>query len=398
MAKDSLYRDKNLQIIFGVTLMAVLGVSSITPAFPSIMRELGITVGQVGLLITFFTLPGAILAPFLGVAADRFGRKKILVPSLFLFAITGTASTFIRDFNVLLAMRVFQGIGAAGLGSINITIISDLYSGRQRAEAMGLNTSVLSIGVASYPIIGGALALLGWYYPFTLSIIAIPIGILAFTSLKNPEPRNFQSLREYLSGTWGHLKNIRVAGLFATGILTFIILYGAFLTYFALLLGETFGASSFIIGLVMASMSLTTAAVSWQLGRINKWFSLPTIIKLAFVIYAVALVLIPLMPSLWLLLIPSIIFGIAMGLSMPTILTAVAELAPPEYRAAFMSINSTMLRLGQTIGPPLMGLIYVYQGLDTAFFAAAALALLVPAVAIAFGRKTKPQVNNLPTV
>lgn len=398
MAKDSLYRDKNLQIIFGVTLMAVLGVSSITPAFPSIMRELGITVGQVGLLITFFTLPGAILAPFLGVAADRFGRKKILVPSLFLFAITGTASTFIRDFNVLLAMRVFQGIGAAGLGSINITIISDLYSGRQRAEAMGLNTSVLSIGVASYPIIGGALALLGWYYPFTLSIIAIPIGILALTSLKNPEPRNFQSLREYLSGTWGHLKNIRVAGLFATGILTFIILYGAFLTYFALLLGETFGASSFIIGLVMASMSLTTAAVSWQLGRINKWFSLPTIIKLAFVIYAVALVLIPLMPSLWLLLIPSIIFGIAMGLSMPTILTAVAELAPPEYRAAFMSINSTMLRLGQTIGPPLMGLIYVYQGLDTAFFAAAALALLVPAVAIAFGRKTKLQVNNLPTV
>lgn len=398
MAKDSLYRDRNLQIIFGVTLMAVLGVSSITPAFPSIMRELGITVGQVGLLITFFTLPGAILAPFLGVAADRFGRKKILVPSLFLFAITGTASTFIRDFNVLLAMRVFQGIGAAGLGSINITIISDLYSGRQRAEAMGLNTSVLSIGVASYPIIGGALALLGWYYPFTLSIIAIPIGILAFTSLKNPEPRNFQSLREYLSGTWGHLKNIRVAGLFATGILTFIILYGAFLTYFALLLGETFGASSFIIGLVMASMSLTTAAVSWQLGRINKWFSLPTIIKLAFVIYAVALVLIPLMPSLWLLLIPSIIFGIAMGLSMPTILTAVAELAPPEYRAAFMSINSTMLRLGQTIGPPLMGLIYVYQGLDTAFFAAAALALLVPAVAIAFGRKTKLQVNNLPTV
>jgi len=65
MAKDSLYRDRNLQIIFGVTLMAVLGVSSITPAFPSMTRELGITGGQIGLLITFFTLPGAILAPFM---------------------------------------------------------------------------------------------------------------------------------------------------------------------------------------------------------------------------------------------------------------------------------------------------------------------------------------------
>lgn len=389
MAKDSLYRDRNLQVIFGVTLMAVLGVSSITPAFPSIMRELGITGGQVGLLITFFTLPGAILAPFLGVLADRFGRKKILVPSLFLFAIAGTACTFIRDFNVLLAMRAFQGIGAAGLGSINITIIGDLYSGRQRTEAMGLNASVLSIGVAAYPLIGGALALLGWYYPFTLSIIAVPIGIVALTLLKNPEPRNFQGLREYLSGTWGYLKNIEVAGLFAAGILTFVILYGAFLTYFALLLGETFGASPLIIGLIMSSMSLTTAFVSWQLGRINRWFSLMTIIKLSFVIYALALLLIPLMPNLWSLLIPSIIFGIAMGANMPSIQTAVAELAPLEYRAAFMSINSTMLRLGQTIGPPLMGLLYIYRGLDSTFFTAAALALIAPVVAIAFGRKNQ---------
>lgn len=387
MAKDSLYRDRNLQIIFGVTLMAVLGVSSITPAFPTIIRELGITGSQVGLLITFFTLPGVILAPFLGVLADRFGRKRILVPSLFLFAIAGTACTFIRDFNLLLALRAFQGIGAAGLGSINITILGDLYPGERRAEAMGLNASVLSIGVASYPLIGGSLALLGWYYPFSLSIIAIPIGILVLTSLRNPEPENYQSLREYLSGTWGYLKDIRVAGLFGAGILTFVLLYGAQLTYFALLLGETFGASSLIIGLIMSSMSLATAAVSSQLGRINRWFSLPTIIKLAFAIYALALILTPLMPSLWLLLIPAIIFGIAQGANMPSIQTAVAGLAPFEYRAAFMSINATMLRLGQTIGPPLMGLVYAYRGLDTTFFAGAALALVVPVIAIAFGGK-----------
>jgi len=116
MARDSLYRDRNLQVIFGVTLMAILGVSSITPAFPSIMRELNLTGSQIGLLITFFTLPGVILAPVMGVLADRFGRKRILVPSLFFFAIAGTACTFASDFNALLGMRVVQGIGAASLG------------------------------------------------------------------------------------------------------------------------------------------------------------------------------------------------------------------------------------------------------------------------------------------
>ena len=289
MVTDKLYRDKNLHIIFGVTLTAVLGVSSITPAFPKIMHELGISGSQVGLLITFFTLPGVILAPFLGILADRFGRKRVLLPSLFLFAVAGTACTFARDFNLLLALRAFQGIGGAGLGSLNITIIGDMYSGRQQAEAMGLNASVLSIGTASYPTIGGALALLGWYYPFALSIVAVPIGILVLTSLKNPELEDSQGLREYLVGTWGHLKDIRIIGLFATGTLTFVILYGAYLTYFTLLLGESFGASPFIIGLIMSSMSLTTAAISSQLGRINKWLSLGSIIKVAFVIYALAL-------------------------------------------------------------------------------------------------------------
>jgi len=386
MAKDSLLRDKNLLVIFGVTLMAVLGVSSITPAFPTMARELGITGGQVGLLITSFTLPGAILAPLLGIMADRFGRKRILLPSLFLFAIAGTACAFIQNFNLLLGMRALQGIGAASLGSINSTIIGDLYSGRRRVEAMGLNASALSIGVASYPAIGGALALLGWNYPFLLSIIALPIGILVLTVLKNPEPRNYQGIGEYLSGTWKYLKNIKVAGLFAAGMLSFIILYGCYLTYFTLLMGESFGASSLIIGIIMSIASLSNAAIASQLGRINRRLSLPAIINLGFSLYALAMVLVPFMPNLWLLLIPAVICGMANGANMPSIQTSVAELAPLEYRAAFMSLNTTMLRLGQTIGPPLIGLAYVYGGLDATFFAGAGLALLVPIVSIVFGR------------
>ncbi len=367
--------------------MAVLGVSSITPAFPTMTRELGITGGQIGLLITFFTLPGAILAPVMGVLADRYGRKRILVPSLFLFAIAGTACTFITDFNFLLGMRAIQGIGAASLGSINSTIIGDLYSGRKRVEAMGLNASVLSIGVASYPAIGGALALLGWNYPFLLSIIALPIGILSLTILKNPEPGTSQGIKEYLSGTWTYLKNIKVAGLFAAGMASFIILYGAYLTYFTLLLGESFGASSLIIGIVMSVASLSNAVIASQLGGINRRFSLSTIIKLAFTVYAIGLTLIPFMPSLWLLIIPATICGIASGANMPSIQTSVAELAPLEYRGAFMSLNTTMLRLGQTLGPPLTGLVYVYLGLDATFFASALLALLVPIISIVFGEK-----------
>lgn len=386
MARNSLYRDKNLLVIFGVTLMAVLGVSSITPAFPDIIRELGITPGQVGLLITFFTLPSALLSPVVGVMADRYGRKKILIPSLFLFAVAGTACTFITNFSLLLGVRVIQGIGAASLGSINATIIGDLYTGKRRVQAMGLNASVLSVGVASYPSIGGALALLGWNYPFLLSLLAVPVGIFALTLLKNPEPRNSQSITEYLSGTWGYLKNIRVAGLFSAGMFSFIILYGAYLTYLTLLMGDKFNASSLTIGIIMSAGSLSNAAIASQLDRVNRRLSLPSIIKISFTMYALAMVLVPFMPNLWSLLIPVIISGIGNGMNLPSIQTSVAELAPINYRGAFMSLNTMMLRLGQALGPPLIGIAYLYGGINATFFTAAVIAVLVPVVAIMYRR------------
>jgi ACDE family multidrug resistance protein len=145
------YKDHNLHVLFGVTLMAVLGVSSITPALPEIRDTFGVTSGQVGLLITVFTLPGVALTPVLGVLSDRHGRRKILVPALLLFGITGGLCAFARGFELLLALRLMQGMGAAALGTLNVTVIGDIFTGHERSAALGYNSSVLSVGTASFP-------------------------------------------------------------------------------------------------------------------------------------------------------------------------------------------------------------------------------------------------------
>ena len=148
-AQPSILTDPNLRIIFLITLMAVLGVSSITPALPQIARALQVAKPSVGLLIMTFTLPGILLTPVLGILADRHGRKKVLVPALFLFAAAGSACFFADSFRLLLILRFIQGCGAASLGALNVTIIGDLFSGRERAAAMGYNASVLRIATAS---------------------------------------------------------------------------------------------------------------------------------------------------------------------------------------------------------------------------------------------------------
>jgi len=103
-----LYQDKNLQLIFAITLMAVMGVSSIVPALPDVMEGLDFTPATIGLVVSVFTLPGVILAPVVGVLADRVGRKVVLVPSLFIFGGFGFACFFAQDMTQLLVLRFFQ--------------------------------------------------------------------------------------------------------------------------------------------------------------------------------------------------------------------------------------------------------------------------------------------------
>jgi MFS family permease len=376
-ASKRLLFDTNLRIVFGITLVAISGVSNITPAFPKIVRELQITPQAVGLLITVFTFPGILLTPVLGILADQIGRKKILIPSLLLFGIAGGACALARDFHLLLLLRFIQGIGAAPLGALYVTIIGDLYSGKERAAAMGYNASVLNIGTASYPAIGGALAVIAWYYPFLISLIALPVGGFVLFSLKNPEPKEKPNFAEYLSGVWQSIKHREVIGLFLASVVTFTILFGTYLTCLPLLLGDSFGASALIIGLLMSVSSISGAVMASQLGKLARTFSEGTLIKSAFVLYALTLTLIPFVPALWFFLIPSILFGAAQGMNLPCIQTRLSGLAPINHRAAFMSINGMVLRLGQTLGPLTMGLAMALYGMNGAFFTGAGLAIFM---------------------
>jgi sugar phosphate permease len=99
------------------------------------------------------------------------------------------------------------------------------------------------------------------------------------------------------------------------------------------------------------------------------------------VLYAVALTLIPLVSNVWLLLVPTVIFGVAQSLNLPPAFSLLNEAAPDENRGAFISINSTILRLGQTLGPVLMSAA-IPVGLTGAYFAGAALAAAMFLVAL----------------
>ncbi|NBC66922.1 MAG: MFS transporter [Bacteroidetes bacterium] len=398
ISKNSLLKDLNLYIIFGVTLTSVMGVSSIAPAFPSIGRSLDVSTNQIGLLITFFTLPGIIFTPIFGILADRFNRKVILVPSLFLFGIAGTACALADSFEQLLMFRVFQGIGSAALGVLNLTLIGDLYLGNERATVMGYNGSVLSIGTALYPAIGGALAIIGWSYPFYLSLLALPVGLFALFFLRQETEKNGLEIKFYLKEVKSALFSKTVLALFLCMFFTFIMLYGGYITFFTILLDEKFSKSSFAIGAILSGSSLVTAITSAQLGRLTARFNEQTLIKAAAVLYTLIFAMIPFVDNIWLFAIPISLFGVAQGMNIPSIMNLLTGYAPKEFRAAFLSANWMVMRLGQAIGPYVLGLVYLYVSLEGTFYFASLTGILFIITSFIFLRGEIPSADAQSTI
>jgi len=374
---NSIGIEKNMVIIFGVTLIAVMGIASITPAFPGIIKYFGISTQQVGWLIAAFTLPGVFLTPVTGVLADRFGRKLVLVPSLFIFGIAGFLCSFMRDFHSLLVLLFVEGIGASGLSSINITLIGDLYSGEKRTALMGYNASILSIGTAAYPALGGFIAAFGWQHIFYLPLLAIPLGIFVIFGLNNPEPKDHQTLSEYFRRIWKSINQSSVWGLFIVNLLLFVILYGAYLTYFPILLSERLQATSVHIGLLMSVMSLITAIMSSQLGRLNRLLRARTLLLVGVSFYLLSMLSLLFANAWWQAAVSVIIFGLGHGLMVPSVQNILVGYTTIKERAAFMSFNSMVLRIGQTLGPLVVGIFYSIGGLQGAFLTGVGVAVIM---------------------
>lgn len=372
-----LYLDTNLQIVFGITLMVVMSVSSIIPVLPQLIRVFGLTPQAIGLVITWFTLPGVLLTPFFGILADRIGRKRILIPSLILFGLSGPACALAETWNWLLFFRFLQGTGAAALGMINMTLIGDLYSGRERTAAMGYNAGVLSVGTALFPALGGVLASAGWRFPFLLPLLALPLAMVVLYRLDNPEPDFKQSLQQYFAQALGQMINRRVFGLLLATLAIFILLYGPFVTYLPILLDRTFRGSPTSIGLIISAASLSTAVVASQLGRIVRYISEYRLISLAFLCYTVSFLLIPQIGDMNLMLVPVLVFGLGQAFGIPNVVSLLTGLVDARNRASMMAVNSTLLRLGQTLGPILMGSLFAAGGLDLVFLSAVILSLAV---------------------
>src|SRR6187431_183936 len=169
--------------------MATLDNLVMTSALPVIDADLGSSVGQLSWFMNAYTLTFATFMLPAATLGDRLGRRRMMLVGITVFTLASIASALSTSSEALIAARAFQGLGAAAIMPLSLTLLAASVPPTMRAAAIGIWGGVSGLGVALGPVIGGAVVEgVSWQAIFWLNVpvalIAMPLMLLAVEESK----------------------------------------------------------------------------------------------------------------------------------------------------------------------------------------------------------------------
>ena len=226
--------------------MAALDNLVVTTALPSIRTHLGGGIADLEWTVNAYTLTFAVLLMLGAALGDRFGRRRVFTIGLALFTLSSLGAALAPGIDALIAARAAQGVGAALLTPVSLTLLTSAVPPAKRGLAFGAWGAVNGMAIAMGPLIGGTIVEhLSWQWIFALNV-PIGLALLPLARLRLTESRGPNS-RLDIPGT-----ALASAGLF--GIV------------FALIRGNEDGWTSptVLTGLI-GGAALLVAFVAWEL-------------------------------------------------------------------------------------------------------------------------------------
>ncbi|MBD8012169.1 MFS transporter [Microbacterium sp. Re1] len=180
--------------------VAVLSGTVVSTSLPVIIADLGGTQAQYTWVITASLLATAVSTPIWGKLADLLDRKVLVQVSLVLFTLGTVIAGFSTDTNMLIAVRVVQGIGVGGLMSLVMVAVALIISPRERGKYMGVVGGIMAFATIGGPLLGGFITdVWGWRANF---FVGVPFAVLALVllqlTLHLPKPQNAKVSIDYL--------------------------------------------------------------------------------------------------------------------------------------------------------------------------------------------------------
>ncbi|WP_405831576.1 DHA2 family efflux MFS transporter permease subunit [Streptomyces sp. NBC_00105] len=163
-------------VLTGVaSFMAALDNLVVTTALPAIREDLGGRLEDLEWTVNAYTLTFAVLLMFGAALGDRFGRRRLFIAGLAIFTGASAAAALSPGIDALIAARAVQGVGAAIMMPLTLTLLTAAVPAARRGMALGIYGAVTGLAVASGPLIGGSLTEhISWQWIFWLNV---PIGL-----------------------------------------------------------------------------------------------------------------------------------------------------------------------------------------------------------------------------
>lgn len=335
-----------------------------SPILPIFAKSLGATGIQIGWIASASTIPGILISYLAGDLADRFGYKKILIGSLLIFASAPFLYLLVHDPLQLGVVRFYHGFATAAFGPVAMATIA-AFSSKNTGENLSLYSSATIIGRALAPTVGGTAYQSGGYVNVYLiagiaGILALTFAIRFFHKPKDTKNKEAAKVKKYKAENISFFKKLwrllNYRPLLLVGILeacTYFA-YGAFEMVFPLYAKQLYmptGEIGILLGIQLVGIILFKplfGRASDQFGRLPMMVTGLLTCSISFFLLAILKSTFAIIPLIF-------IYGLGFALITASTSALAADVAHEGQLGASLGIMSTLMDVGQTFGPPVIG-------------------------------------------
>lgn len=361
-------RDFSLAILANLFSFASMYVLLAT--LPLYVVAIGGTVSDAGVVLACFTLSAVMVRPVVGRLSDRRAKKAIMLAGAVILAASSLLYAPVHSVPLLMAVRVFHGVGWAAFGTAASALAADLAPLSRRGEAMGYFGVGMNVAMAIGPALG--VFLVGWTGYGSLFLTAMVLGAAAaLTTAGIAEPRRAPGQGALQRG-WRSF--ILPSALFPSAVLfTNALTYASVVALLPLFADEVGLGNP---GLFFTVFSVVVLVLRGPLGRMSDRRGRVAVVAPGLSVTFVALLVLSQAQSTTTMLVVAVLYAVGVGAAQPALMAMTVDRAGPQERGAAMGTYTTAMDLGIGVGSVVWGVVAQSLGFATMYVAASLMGLV----------------------